>query len=102
MTDPLILQTVRVWADTVSKGNAARCRQRRCRGLIWFAQTIVRGKMMPFSGPKTPVRTEVEEGTGRTIWHMDERQIHFVTCKGRKPNPPRTDRSPDWQERRDA
>jgi hypothetical protein len=86
VSDPPVLRTIRIWADTVSKF-ATRCRQRSCRRPIWFAQSVGRGKMIPFDGRPIPVRTELEPGTTRTVWYLDERQIHFVTCPGARKRP---------------
>jgi hypothetical protein len=74
-------RTIRIWADTVSR-SAARCRRRKCRAPIWFAQTVARGKLIPFDGPAQPTRRDVELGTGRPIWEIDEARVHFANCKG--------------------
>jgi hypothetical protein len=98
---PLNPRTVKVWADTISK-QTAKCRGRRCTARIWFAQSVGRGKMMPFDGPPRPVRSELENGTGRAIWDIAETQLHFVTCKDakRRPaTPPPTPRRDDWTDK---
>jgi len=76
------IQTIRVWADTVSRGHVATCRDRRCKEPLWFAKTCANDRAMPFDGEIKPVSTDTEPGTGRPIWVVDRRRVHFGNCPG--------------------
>lgn len=79
---PPLVRTVKVWADTVSKGHVAACRGRTCQERLWFARTVATNSAMPFDGPIVAVRTEPEPGgTGRVIWHVDTRRAHHGNCQ---------------------
>lgn len=68
---------VSVWKDTVRVG---RCRSERCGAKIWFAQTVGRGKNMPFDGDPVPLRTLTDHETGRLIWEVLYESSHFRSC----------------------
>jgi len=98
---PNLSRPVRVWADTIT-ATQTRCRNRKCRRWIWFAQTVGRGRLLPFEGARVALRDEHEPDTGRRILVFPESQLHFRQCAGQPARPASTSAAPrEWQERYD-
>ncbi len=72
--------TIRVWADTVSRGHVETCRGKHCKAPLWFARSVANNRAVPFDGKQEYVSTDAEAGTGRPIWVVDRRRVHFGNC----------------------
>ncbi len=69
---------IAIWANTIRVG---KCRAATCRARIFFAETVARGKNMPFSGDPIPYERDKDRTTGREIWRVPFESIHFRDCR---------------------
>lgn len=70
-------RTIAVYADSIRFG---RCRSSDCGASIFFAQTVATGKHMPFTGEPVPLRTTIDDASGRQVYHLDFEHSHFRDC----------------------
>ncbi len=71
------MKTSKIWADTIRQDV---CKSSSCRRVIYFAQVIKTGNVMPFDRRPVPIAAQVEIGTGREEWTVDLAHSHFATC----------------------